>query len=338
MLIILQSGAPDDVLQRVVERIEQLGMQAHISKGEFRTIVGAIGDENPQLPDILRSIEGVENVVPIMKPYKLASRDFHHENSTVTVGSATFGGGAPVIIAGPCAVEDRQMVRHIAKTVKANGAHMLRGGAFKPRTNPYSFQGLGEEGLKILQECREEYGLPVVTEITDPRNVELVCRYVDMLQVGARNMSNFVLLNEIGQAKKPVLLKRGPSSTVKDWLLSAEYILSGGNKKVVLCERGSRGFEDEMRYTLDVGAIALAKVDSHLPIIVDPSHAAGRRDLVGPLALAGLAAGADGIIVEVHTCPDKAKCDGPQALTEEMFAKLMQQINHLKEAMAVMVS
>ncbi len=338
MLIILQSGAPDDVLQRVVERIEQLGMQAHISKGEFRTIVGAIGDENPQLPDILRSIEGVENVVPIMKPYKLASRDFHHENSTVTVGSATFGGGAPVIIAGPCAGEDRQMVRHLAKTVKANGAHMLRGGAFKPRTNPYSFQGLGEEGLKILQECREEYGLPVVTEITDPRNVELVCRYVDMLQVGARNMSNFVLLNEIGQAKKPVLLKRGPSSTVKDWLLSAEYILSGGNKKVVLCERGSRGFEDEMRYTLDVGAIALAKVDSHLPIIVDPSHAAGRRDLVGPLALAGLAAGADGIIVEVHTCPDKAKCDGPQALTEEMFAKLMQQINHLKDAMAVMVS
>ncbi|MBN2210033.1 MAG: 3-deoxy-7-phosphoheptulonate synthase [Sedimentisphaerales bacterium] len=338
MLIILQSGAPDAVLQQVVERIEQLGMQAHVSKGEFRTIVGAIGEENPQLPDLLRSIEGVENVVPIMKPYKLASRDFHHTNSTVTVGSVVFGQGLPVIIAGPCAVEDCQTTRHIAQAVKAGGAQMLRGGAFKPRTNPYSFQGLGEEGLKILRDCREEFGLPVVTEVTDPRNVELVCRYVDMLQVGARNMQNFVLLNEIGQAHKPVLLKRGPSSTVKDWLLSAEYILSGGNNQVVLCERGSRGFEDEMRFTLDVGAIALAKVDTHLPIIVDPSHAAGRRDLVAPLALAGLAAGADGIIVEVHTCPDKAKCDGPQALTEEMFSTMMRQINQLTRAMTAVAS
>ena len=329
MLVILQSGAAQEVIDQVVERIEQMGLCAHLSKGEFRTIIGAIGEENPAFPEQLRSIEGVENVVPIMRPYKLASRDFHPEGSQVQVGNVKIGCGSWGMIAGPCAVEDRESYFSIAQSIKKSGANMLRGGAFKPRTSTYSFQGLGEEGLKILRQCSDEYELPVVTEVMDPRNVELVSSYADMLQIGARNMQNFVLLSEVGKTDKPVLLKRGPSSTVKDWLMSAEYILSEGNSQVVLCERGSQGFETEMRYTLDVGSIALAKTDSHLPVIVDPAHAAGRRYLVGSLAVAGLAAGADGIMVEVHNCPDKAKCDGPQALTETMFNDLMQQVRKI---------
>ncbi len=331
MLVILRAGAPEKVTEQVVARIEQLGLRAHISKGEFRTIIGAIGEEKPIFPDQLLSIEGVENVLPIMKPYKLASRDFHPEGSVVQVGSVRIGRGHYGLIAGPCAVESRESCLQLAKTAQESGANMLRGGAFKPRTSPYSFQGLGEEGLKILRECSDRFGLPVVTEVTDPRNVEMVGRYTDMLQVGARNMQNFVLLAEIGKTKKPVLLKRGASNTVQDWLMSAEYILSEGNNQVVLCERGSRGFETEVRFTLDVSAIALAKNDSHLPVIVDPSHAAGRRDLVAKLALAGLAAGADGMIVEIHDCPDKAKCDGPQALTGKMFGELMKQVKQMIE-------
>lgn len=334
MLIVLQPGATEQVIEHVIERIETLGMKAHVSRGQFRTIIGAIGEENMQFPDELRSIDGVENVLPIMKPYKLASREFHADNSQIMVGSVPVGKGRYGIIAGPCAVEDRETCRTVAQSVKKSGANMLRGGAFKPRSNPYSFQGMGEDGLKILKECREEFGLPIVTEITDPRNVDMVSRYADMLQVGARNMQNFVLLSEVGKTNKPVLLKRGPSNTVKDWLLSAEYILSGGNNQVILCERGIRSFETEVRYTLDVSAIALAKVDSHLPVIVDPSHAAGRRDLVAKLALAGLAAGADGIIVEVHACPEKAKCDGAQSLTVDMFGQLMKQIKQLAEVFA----
>jgi 3-deoxy-7-phosphoheptulonate synthase len=334
MLVILRAGAPESVTEQVVARIEQLGLHAHISKGEFRTIIGAIGEENAILPDQLLSIEGVENVLPIMRPYKLASRDFHPDDSVMQVGSVPIGKGNYAFIAGPCAVESYDSCFEIARIAKENGANMLRGGAFKPRTSPYSFQGLGEEGLKILRQCSDQFSLPVVTEVTDPRNVELVCEYADMLQVGARNMQNFVLLSEIGKTKKPVLLKRGSSSTVKDWLMSAEYILSEGNNQVVLCERGSRGFETEVRFTLDVSAIALAKSDSHLPVIVDPSHAAGRRDLVAKLALAGLAAGADGIIVEVHNCPDIAKCDGAQALTATMIAHLMKQVTQIVEVIA----
>ena len=329
MLVILQTGASQEVEDQVIKRIEHLGLRAHLSKGEFRTIIGAMGEENAAFPDQLRSIEGVESVVPIMRPYKLASRDFHPEGSQVQVGKVKIGRGSYAFIGGPCAVEDRESCLEIAGAVKKSGANMLRGGAFKPRTSPYSFQGLGEEGLKILRECGDQFDLPVVTEITDPRNVELISRYADMMQVGARNMQNFVLLSEIGKTNKPVLLKRGPSSTVKDWLMSAEYILSEGNNQVVLCERGSQGFETEMRFTLDVGAIALAKSDSHLPVIVDPSHAAGRRDMVSRLAMAGLAAGADGMIVEVHNCPEKALCDGPQALTEQMFEELMRQVKEL---------
>ena len=329
MLVILRSGASEEVVKQVVKRIEQLGLRAHLSTGEFRTIIGAIGEEKATFSEQLLSIEGVENVVPIMRPYKLASRDFHPEDSQVEVGGVKIGKGHCAIIAGPCAVEDRKSCLAIAKTVKQNGANMLRGGAFKPRTSPYSFQGLGEEGLKILRDCSDELSLPMVTEITDPRNVELLCRYADMLQIGARNMQNFVLLAEVGKTDKPVLLKRGSSNCVKDWLMSAEYILNEGNRQVVLCERGSQGFEAEIRYTLDVGAVALAKSNSHLPVIVDPSHAAGRRDLVANLAAAGIAAGADGIIVEVHHSPDQAKCDGPQALTAGMFEQLMNQIKLL---------
>jgi len=326
MLVILQSGASEQVVKQVVRRIEQLGLRAHLSRGEFRTIIGAIGEEKADYLEILQSIDGVENVVPIMRPYKLASRDFHRQDSQVRVGPVKIGQSPWVVIAGPCAVEDRQGCTRVCQAVKAGGANMLRGGAFKPRTSPYSFQGLGEQGLKILRDCGDQLGLPIVTEVTDPRNVELVYRYADMLQVGARNMQNFALLAEIGKTDKPVLLKRSPSCTVKEWLMSAEYILNEGNNQVVLCERGSRGFESEVRFTLDVSAIALAKTNSHLPVIVDPSHAAGRRDLVVPLAMAGLAAGADGVMVEVHHQPDKAKSDGPQALTEKMFEKLMQQI------------
>ncbi len=331
MLVVLQKGASQAVVEQVVKRIEQLGLQAHISQGEFRTIIGAIGEENPVYPEQIRSIEGVEKVLPIMRPYKLASRDFQAQDSQIDVSGVKIGGGGYALIAGPCAVESREICQKVAEFVKNSGANMLRGGAFKPRTSPYSFQGMGEEGLKILRENGDRYGLPVVTEVTDPRNVELVSKYADMLQVGARNMQNFVLLTEVGRCNKPVLLKRGACSKVKEWLMSAEYILSEGNSNVVLCERGSQGFETEMRFTLDVGAIVLAKQDSHLPVIVDPSHAAGRRELVIDLALAGLAAGADGMIVEVHSCPDKAMCDGPQALTDVMYAELMDQAKKIIE-------
>ncbi len=323
MLVVMKSGSSQATIDHVCERIEQLGFRTHVSQGEFRTIIGAMGEENVNLQDLLSSIDGVEKVMPIMRPYKLASRDFNPTNSIVQIKHVSIGSGNFGYIAGPCAVESREQCFDIAQAVKKAGANMLRGGAFKPRTSPYSFQGLGEDGLKILRDCSDEFNLPVVTEITDPRNVDLVCQYADMLQIGARNMQNFVLLSEIGKTRKPVLLKRGPANSVKDWLMSAEYILSGGNQNVVLCERGSQGFETEMRYTLDVGAIALAKRNTHLPVIVDPSHAAGHRDLVIHLALAGLAAGADGMIVEVHSCPEKAKCDGAQALMLPMFENLM---------------
>ena len=329
MLVIMQQGADQATIDHVVERIEQLGLRVHLSRGEFRTIIGAIGEELAGYQEQLLSLTGVENVLPIMKPYKLASREFHPADSQICVGNVRIGGGSCTVIAGPCAVEEREGAVEVARAVKEAGANMLRGGAFKPRTSPYAFQGLGEEGLKILRECSDAYGLPVVTEVTDPRNVELVCRYADMLQIGARNMQNFVLLSEVGKTDKPVLLKRGPSSTVKDWLMSAEYILSEGNNQVVLCERGSKSFETDVRFSLDVSAVVLARHNSHLPVIVDPSHAAGRRELVAELAIAGLAAGADGLIVEVHHCPEKARCDGAQSLTAAMFTDLMRQVRQL---------
>lgn len=324
MLIVLKSGTEQSEIDHVIERLGELGMKAHISKGQYRTVIGAMGEENETLPDLLKTIDCVESVTPVMKPYKMASRDFHKADTIIDVAGVKVGGGNYALIAGPCAIEIEEDCHATAKAVKAAGANMLRGGAFKPRTSPYSFQGMGEAGLKILRECGDENGLPIVTEVMDPRNVELVARYADVVQIGARNMQNYVLLSEVGKIRKPVLLKRGSANTVQEWLMSAEYILSEGNHEVILCERGSTGFEPELRYNLDIGAIVAARRRTHLPIIVDPSHAAGHRDFVIDLALAGLAAGADGFIVEVHNCPERAKCDGPQALTDVMFAELMQ--------------
>lgn len=323
MLIVLKSGASQGEVDHVIERLESLGLKAHISQGQFRTIIGAMGEENETLPDLLSTIECVERVVPVMKPYKMASRDLQKEDTQVDVAGVKVGRGEYALIAGPCAIELEEDCHTTAQAVKAAGANMLRGGAFKPRTSPYSFQGKGEDGLKILRECGDKYGMPIVTEVMDPRNVELVAKYADVVQVGARNMQNFVLLSEVGKIRKPVLLKRGSANTVKEWLMSAEYILSEGNHDVILCERGSTGFEPELRYNLDIGAIVVAKKNTHLPVIVDPSHAAGHREFVIDLALAGLAAGADGFIVEVHNCPERAQCDGPQALTPDLFQQLM---------------
>jgi len=271
----------------------------------------------------------VEEVIPVLRPYQLASREFHSEDTVVEVGGVTIGGTNFTVIAGPCAVEDRDLLFEIARKVKAAGAQLLRGGAFKPRTSPYSFQGLGEEGLELLREVSQEVGLPVVTEVLDTRDVELVATYADMLQIGARNMQNFRLLEEAGQTGKPILLKRGMSATVKDWLLAAEYILRTGNSQVVLCERGIRTFDNSCRFTLDLAAVPNVQYESHLPVIVDPSHASGKWRLIEPLSRAAVAVGAHGIMVEVHSCPERALCDGEQALLPDRFQKLMEQVRGL---------
>jgi 3-deoxy-7-phosphoheptulonate synthase len=290
-----------------------------------------IGDENKLRAEPLEAIAGVEQVLPIMKPFKLASREFNKKDTVVTVGRVRIGGGAMAMIAGPCAVEGAAILDEIAAAVKKAGANILRGGAFKPRTSPYSFQGMGEDGLKILRDVGQTYDMPTVTEVMDPRQVDLVARYADMFQIGARNMQNFDLLKEVGQAMKPVLLKRGMSATVKDLLMSAEYILAEGNPDVVLCERGVRSFEDSTRNMLDMSAVPNVKGVSHLPIIVDPSHATGRRDLIPAMACASVAAGADGVHIEVHSCPEKALSDGPQALLPNTYAELMQKMRRIAE-------
>src|SRR5262249_39803362 len=313
----------------VVERIHELGFKAHLSKGEHRTIIGVIGDESKLQAEPLQAIPGVEQVLPILKPFKLASREFNKRDTVVLVGRTTVGGGARGMIAGPCAIESAPLLDEIAAKVKAAGANILRGGAFKPRTSPYSFQGLGEEGLRILRDAGQKHDIPTVTEIMDPRQIPLVEKYADMFQIGARNMQNFDLLKEVGQTKKPVLMKRGMSATVKDMLMSAEYILAEGNQYVVLCERGVRSFEDSTRNMLDMSAVPNVKGMSHLPIIVDPSHATGRPDLIPPLACGAIAAGADGVHIEVHSCPEKALSDGPQALLPHMFADLMPRLREL---------
>jgi 3-deoxy-7-phosphoheptulonate synthase len=329
MIIILKSDVSDDQLAHVVQRVEELGFRAHVSRGTYRTIIGLIGDETKISPEPLKAIPGVADVVPVLPPYKLASREAHPQPSIVSVGGVKIGGGHLAMIAGPCSVEEPERMEAIASAIKAAGANILRGGAYKPRTSPYAFQGLGEEGLKILRQTGDRFGLPVVTEVTDPRCVEVVDQYADMIQVGARNMQNFVLLTEVGRTSKPVLLKRGMSATVTDLLMSAEYILSQGNSQVVLCERGIKSFDPSTRNLYDVAAVALVKGLSHLPIIVDPSHATGRPDLIPPCALAGVAAGADGVHVEVHDCPEKAKSDGPQALLPWQYADLAAQIRKL---------
>ncbi len=334
MIIVLRPDSTKEQIDHILQRIRELGLKPHVSQGEVRTIVGVIGDENKLQAQPLLAIPGVEQVLPILKAFKLASREMHAADSTVVVGGRVkIGGGHLGMIAGPCAIEGAEVLDTIAGEVKAAGANVLRGGAFKPRTSPYSFQGLGEEGLKILRDVGDKHDMPVVTEVMDPRQVPLVEKYADMFQIGARNMQNFDLLKEVGQTRKPVLLKRGMSATVKDLLMSAEYVLSEGNPDVVLCERGVRSFEDSTRNMLDMSAVPNVKGQSHLPIIVDPSHATGRPDLIPPMSRAALAAGADGVHVEVHSCPEKAMSDGPQALLPKQYAQLMDDLRRLAEVM-----
>lgn len=333
MIIVLRPEASPAEVEHILERVNALGLRPHVSKGTERTIIGVIGDEDKLRAEPLMALEGVEQVIPVLKPFKLASREKHREESVIDVGPVKVGGGHFMMIAGPCAIESEDVLFEIAERVKDAGANVLRGGAFKPRTSPYSFQGLGEDGLKMLRAAGDRFGMPVVTEVMDPRQVELVERYADMFQIGARNMQNFNLLAEVGQCSKPVLLKRGMGSTVKDLLMSAEYVLAGGNLKVILCERGVRSFEDSTRNMLDLAAVPNIKGQSHLPVIVDPSHATGRRDLIPSMARASVAAGADGVHVEVHSCPEKAMSDGPQALLPDQFSELMADIKRLVKVM-----
>ncbi len=333
MMIVMKDGATEEQVEGVVEKLHSIGAEAHLSRGEFKTIIGAVGDREKISEIPLAVLPGVESVIPVMKPFKLVSREFHPEGTVVRVGGAELGGKKFTVIAGPCAVESEEQVVAAAKAVKAAGAHILRGGAFKPRTSPYSFQGLGEEGLKLLALAREITGLPVVTEIVDVRHVDLVSEYADMLQVGARNMQNFLLLREIGLQQKPVMLKRGLSSTIEEMLMAAEYIVRGGNKNVVLCERGIRTFETATRNTLDLSAIPLVKETSHLPIIVDPSHATGKREIIAALSRGAMAVGADGIMVEMHPDPRAALCDGAQSLDFTQFEKMMAELTNLAPAL-----
>ncbi len=321
MLIVMKATASPQEIQAVIERVESIGARAHVVQGDELAIIGAIGDREHVARLGLDASPGVDKVVPILKPYKLASAELHQGGrSVLDIGGAKIGGGHFGLIAGPCTVESRDQTLSTARVVKAAGATLLRGGAYKPRTSPYSFQGLGEAGLRILAEAKAETGLPIVTEVMDVRDIEAVVEVADLIQIGARNMQNYTLLTEVGRSGCPVMIKRGLSSTLEELLMAAEYVLKEGNENVILCERGIRTFETAYRFTLDLMAIPVLKELSHLPVIVDPSHAAGRRDLVEPLSLAAAAAGADGIIVEVHPDPDEAICDGPQALHSEDFA------------------
>jgi len=330
VIIVVKPGSTQEQIDHIVAHIEAMGLRTDVSRGIKRTIIGVIGDEDLVRNAPLQAIPGVEEVVPILKPYKLASREFQQEDSSFEVGHGVkVGGGFLAMIAGPCAIEGEEILFEIARHVKAAGANILRGGAFKPRTSPYSFQGLGEEGLKILRAVGDELQMPVVTEVMDTRQVELIDRYTDIFQIGARNMQNFNLLSEVGQTKRPVLLKRGMSATVTDLLMSAEYVLASGNKRVILCERGIKSFDSSTRNLLDLSIVPNVRGLSHLPIIVDPSHATGRPDLIPAMSLAALAGGADGIHIEVHSCPENAMSDGPQALLPPQYARLMDQMRQL---------
>ncbi|MBC7224021.1 MAG: 3-deoxy-7-phosphoheptulonate synthase [Anaerolineae bacterium] len=334
MIIVMRQGTAMEQLQEVIQLVESLGFRAHVSQGEERTIVGLIGDERPLMENLHRFelMEGVERVLPILRPYKLASRDFHPEDTQVQINGHTIGGKRVVVIAGPCAVESREQILEAAWAVREAGASFLRGGAFKPRTSPYSFQGLGEEGLELLAEAREATGLGIVTEVMTPEQVPLVARYADILQVGTRNMQNYSLLHALGEAKKPVLLKRGWMSTLEEWLMAAEYILSHSNHQVILCERGIRTFETYTRNTLDINAVPALKQLTHLPVMVDPSHGTGRWELVTPVSLAAVAAGADGLLIEVHPHPEEAFSDGAQSLKPCRFRALMEKLRRVAEA------
>lgn len=326
MVIIMRTDARPEEVDRIVELVEQAGFTAFINPGVERKVIallGAVDAEKSQLADRFSIMPGVERVTPISEPYKLAAREAHPADSVVMVGGVPIGGKAITVIAGPCSIESREQMLETAREVKAAGATLLRGGAFKPRTSPYAFQGLGREALEFLAEARAETGLPVVTEIMDPHDISMVAKYADMLQIGARNMQNFRLLQRVARTGKPVLLKRGPGCKVRDLLMAAEYVMAEGDLEVVLCERGITTFEDSTRYTTDINAVPVLKRLTHLPVIVDPSHATGDWRYVEPICRAAIAAGADGVMVEVHRCPSEARCDGPQALEPARFKTLM---------------
>lgn len=324
MIVNMSEKATEEQIQHVVERVREAGYQPHLTRGTERTIIAAVGSGRRHEIEALQVAPGVDNVVAIAQPFKLVSRQVRPERSVVRIDGVAIGGPEVVVIAGPCSVESHEQLLDTAHAVKRAGATMLRGGAYKPRTSPYDFQGLGLEALKILQQARQETGLPIVTEVMSTEDVDLICEYADMLQVGARNMQNFALLRRLATIQKPILLKRGPSATVKEWLLAAEYLLSGGNHDVVLCERGIKTFETEMRNTMDLAAIALARDVSHLPVIADPSHGTGKQSLIAAVSRAAVAIGADGLIIEVHPCPERALSDGPQSLDFAGFARVME--------------
>jgi 3-deoxy-7-phosphoheptulonate synthase len=332
MIVVMKTGSSQHEVNGVTKRIEDVGLKAHISEGVEHTVIGVLGQVFPELRDSLELLPGVEQVIPVTKPYKLASREFHPRDTIVKANGVAIGGNEIVVMAGPCAIESEEQLLTTAQAVKAAGATVLRGGAFKPRTSPYQFRGLGESGLKLLVQAGKETQMPIITEVMSPDHVDLVAKYADILQIGARNMQNFVLLDEVGKTKKPVLLKRGLSSTLQEWLLAAEYVLAQGNEQVILCERGIRTFETYTRNTMDISAIPIIEKVSHLPIIADPSHATGKWYLVPPLALAAVAAGADGLLIEVHPNPDLALADGPQSLTFDNFRLLMSQLAPVAEA------
>ena len=327
MIVVMAPGTAQSDLDNIRVRIEDRGLKAQINTGAERTVIGVMGSIPPDFKDEMELMNGVDEVIIISKPYKLASKEFHPDDTIIKVGDAVIGGPKPVIMAGPCSVEDEEQMVSTAKAVKAAGATVLRGGAFKPRTSPYSFRGMGEEGLKLLQLAKQETGLPIITEVMATADVETVAKYADILQIGARNMQNYNLLDEVGLIGKPVMVKRGLAASYEEWLLAAEYVMAGGNEQVILCERGVRGFETFTRFTLDVAAVPVIKRLSHLPIVADPSHSTGKWYLVTPVALASVAAGAHGLLIEVHPNPDQAKCDGPQSLTFENFDILMEQVN-----------
>jgi 3-deoxy-7-phosphoheptulonate synthase len=333
MIVIMNHRATPEQIQTVINHVESLGYRVHRSDGTERTILGIIGDERPLDTENLEAFEGVERVVRVLHPFKLASREFHPENSVVRVNGIEIGGDQLVLMAGPCSVESREQLFETAAAVKEAGAHILRGGAFKPRTSPYAFQGLGLKGLELLCEAREKFHLPIVTEVLAPQDVSLVAQYADILQIGARNMQNFALLRTVGEVQKPVLLKRGMMATIEEWLMAAEYILAQGNSRVILCERGIRTFETATRNTFDINAIPLVKQLSHLPVIADPSHGTGRWDLVIPVSRAAIAAGADGLIIEVHPHPEQALSDGAQSLRPDRFASLVEETRRLAEVL-----
>ena len=334
MIIVMKPEATNQQIDRIVDILKDLDLSAHLSKGETTTIIGLIGDKSKLSGHNLELMPGVDKLVPITESYKLANKKFHPAQSVVKVGDLTIGGGDFIVMSGPCAVESREQLMATAQAVKAGGAQILRGGAFKPRTSPYSFQGLEEEGLRYAVEAREEFGLKIVSEVNSEAAAEIASKYVDILQIGARNMQNFELLRKVGRGNLPVLLKRGLSATIEEWLNAAEYILSEGNPNVILCERGIRTFETSTRNTLDISAVPVIKSKSHLPIIVDPSHATGVRAYVAPLCKAAVAAGADGLMIEVHPTPETALSDGPQSLSPDEFLQLMEELQPLLKLMS----